>query len=210
MGMELSKEYERVVLFDADSLVVSTMPEVIEGSYTVAGVRAFSDHGALQNFHADHYGIKTYEDFSYKKDRQNYLNLGLVVACGQGFWKDWHELNLRCVSSVMNIDEGTFNMLVYDKYLNRLAVIDPPSAPYYYGTCSAWGENGAWESWGSIEIEGEALYLNNIYGVKKQVKVLHEAGHGDPRTSVDERMNLDSLFQKSVADFLRKISTWNA
>ena len=206
-GRELSKSYERVVVFDADSVIVSRLDEIINLPYTVAGVRAFSDHGALQNFSPDSEGVKIYEGFCKDKNRQNWLNCGLTAAHSQEFWNDWHETNLKYVSTIHNMDEGTFNKLVYEKYLESLLVLDSPNSSVYYGTASTWGEKTAWDSWKSIELKDEKLYLKNVYGKEKQVKVLHEAGHGFPSTSIGGRFNYDKLFQPEVANFLKRITS---
>jgi len=204
IGKELSKQYERVVIFDADSLVVSALPEILNLTYDVAGVRAFSDHGALQNYPANHIGIKNYETLA--GDTKKFLNGGFIAAQNSQFWDDWHNMNIEKVSTTFNIDEGTFNKLVLEKYTSSYQILDPVEAPFYYGTASTWGEKTAWESWKTIQLEDGRLYLKNVYGIKKQVKVMHEAGHGNPSEVPGGRFNYDKLFQPDVANFLKRIS----
>jgi len=204
IGKELSKQYERVVLLDADSLIVSTLPEILDLKYDVAGVRAFTDQGSLQNYPADFIGIKDYE--ALVKERQKFLNGGFIASQNPQFWDDWHKMNIECVSTTFNIDEGTFNKLILEKYSTSYQILDPIEAPYYYGTASTWGEKTAWESWKTIELKEEKLYLKNIYGNEKQIKILHEAGHGTPSEIPGGRFDYDNLFQPEVASFLKRIA----
>ena len=202
MGMELAKDFENVVLLDADSLIVARLTEVIDFSYGLAGVRAFTDHGALQHIPPEHPGIQAYEALH---KREKHLNGGFLACRDKSFWHSWDELNRLMVKDLFNWEEGTMNRLAYDKYKDSFLLLDPPEVPYYYGIAATWGTKTAWDSWGRIQLEDEKLYLENVYGVRKQVKILHEAAHGQAG-SPDGRFDLKRLFTKPVSSFLERIS----
>jgi hypothetical protein len=47
--------------------------------------------------------------------------------------------------------------------------------------------------------------MKNYYGIEKQIKVLHQAGHGQ-LGAASKKFDCDQLFTRKVSTFLKRIS----
>jgi hypothetical protein len=195
LGEHLAKDFEQIVIFDADQLVVATLDEILLDDYDIAAVRNRSDHNTVHldpNVH--------WFQVEGMVNLAQYMNIGIVSCRHRTFFTEWKHLNQQVRR--FDLDQGTFNMLAYNGHY-RAKMLDPPEAPYYYGVANSWGEKTPWDSWKTIALEDNKLYMNNIYGTKKHVKVLHKAGSGRMAAAAD-KFTAD-LFQSDVYDYLRRI-----
>lgn len=197
LGEHLSKEFEHVVIFDADQILSATLTELLTEYYDVAAPRNRSDHHSVHmESNLDLFQV------AGQVSKADYCNAGIISCRKPSFFTEWKLLNQQVRR--FDLDQGTFNMLAYNGHY-QMKMLDPPESPYYYGVANSWGQVTPWDSWKNITLEDGKLYLSNIYNQIKQVKVLHKAGSGR-MAEATEKFTRD-LFQPEVYDFLIAIST---
>ena len=158
---KLINDYECVVYFDADSIIVGPLDELFEeiSNYDVVCVRNNNDFG------------KAGKDEALSQQNRNidiYVNAGLVATKSKRFVRDWIENNRLYAELVPFGSQSVLNTII-DRY--KWSLVDHKDKPVYYGVSSLHGEQSHWESWKKIEVVGADLFLND-----KKVKVLHHAG----------------------------------
>jgi len=196
IGKTLSEQFSLVVILDSDSIITAPLEEVLANDYEVAGVRNRSDHGSVH--------METALDLFQvvgSVDKAHYLNAGLVACRAKKFFDDWAELNKTIHR--FDLDQGTLNIAAYTKGY-KTKMLDPPEAPYYYGVANSFGDKTAWDSWRTIRLEDNRLFMKNKDGQKKQVKILHRAGSG--RTAPPGEKFPEAFFDKSVYQYLCMIT----
>jgi len=150
-GKILSKDFDLVVHFDADSIVTCSLEELLAGDYDIAGVRNNDDFGDLR---------MSCQNIS----PNDYLNCGLVGSTRPEFWEEWHAANLATAHQYSLAENDVFNQLFYGgRYKTK--VLDRPDANCYYGITANPSR------WQEIELNNDMIFLHG-----KQVKVLHRAG----------------------------------
>lgn len=166
---QLIDEYQLVVRFDADSMIVGELDELLIAAtdYEVIGVRNNNDYGKA--------GI---DDPIAQKGAgtDHYLNAGLVATTSKAFLQEWMNLNVMFADMLPFAEQTVLNSLA-QKYTTL--IVDAPGTEVYYGVSGLYGngeENQShWDSWKDIHVVKGDLYL----GAKK-VKVLHHAGGFSP------------------------------
>jgi hypothetical protein len=209
VGLSLSKEYEHIVFFDADSLIVSKLTELLKEDYEIAGVRNLSDSGYVHSVPLSGAGVFKVPGI----EPEQYLNSGLISSKVSRFWGDWIKINKAMANEIFDQDQGTFNRIFYSGNY-KTHVLDPIDIPVHYGISSAWDNKMVWNSWGNIQLEDEELFIQSPQRdgskVKKQIKVLHMAGNQGLGDGVARPPPKDKTFnlppwQPEVREFLKKI-----
>ena len=164
---QLIDEYEWVVRFDADSMIVGELTELLAaikiGEYDVIGVRNNNDYG-MAGVHEpiSQKGVDTYE----------YLNAGLVATNSASFIAGWMDCNVMFGHMCPFGEQSTLNSLA-QKF--KTCILDRKESPVFYGVAGLYGNGHElethWDSWKEIIVAHGELYLDG-----KIVKVIHHAG----------------------------------
>jgi len=181
-------EFDMVVHFDADSMIVGKLDELLDEDnlkYDVIGVRNNNDYNQ-----AGKDGAITQESIPIQK----YLNAGLVGCTNKIFLKQWCDWNIRLANNLPFQEQSMLNDLVFNSP-HKLKILDPKESNVHYGISGLFGTETHWDSWLEISLnENKELILRN-----KTVKVLHHAG-GHQKNKLDFNM-----FSKEVGERLYEI-----
>jgi lipopolysaccharide biosynthesis glycosyltransferase len=185
VSYQLIDQYDMVVHFDADSMIVGKLDELLVESnleFDIIGVRNNNDFNkAGKDNPITNPGL----------DTQKYLNAGLVAITNKAFVEQWMVNNTEFGNQMPFQEQTVLNFMTKDW---KTKIIDPIESNVYYGISNLYGDNTHWDSWMDIQLIENELILNN-----KKVKVLHHGGgHG--------AIKLDfNLFNKEVKQHLNKI-----
>jgi len=161
---DLINRYEKVVRFDADSMIVGPLDELINAEgYDIIGVRNNNDY--------DRAG-KDSPITQFNVSVSDYMNAGLVATTSEAFLAEWMDVNLS-VGTLLPFVEQTVLNGIRRKY--KTLILDPKESDVYYGVSCLFGEDTHWDSWKHIHVVNKDLYLNG-----KKVKVLHHGGGFNP------------------------------
>jgi len=200
ISIKLADEYELVIHIDADSIIVDTLDELINGDFEVAGVRNNNDRGVAG---AQNHPCLVQQKNGYIEpvvDALNYVNAGLIASRNKKFWQDWIDGNKKGATLYHQYEQDVLNKLISTNRYN-FKLLDPINAPLYYGLASQYGDNGIhWKSWSNIKLLNDKLYLDG-----KKIKVLHQAGG----SGVFPKLQLDNLFKTEISSHLKKICQKN-
>ena len=185
VSYQLIDQYDMVVHFDADSMVVGDLDELLDPS----------------NLQFDLIGVRNNNDFNCAgKDRyisnpgqdpQQYLNAGLVAVTNKDVLEEWMTKNIAYGNTLPFQEQSVLNEL-HSNW--KVKILDPIEASVYYGISNLYGKHTHWDSWKEINLLGEELLLQG-----KKVKVLHHGGgHGAAKLDFN-------LFNTTVAQRLRII-----
>ena len=196
IAKRIYNDYDLVIHFDADSLIVSKLDELLLGDYDVAGVRNNNDYGTAGTSSPcliyTKNGIRENPEISIFK----YLNAGLIASTKKEFWDEWDYLNRSFnANNYFQYEQDIYNKIVYGNKYN-FKLLDPVYKQEHWGLSSAYGIKNHWETWKDIKIKDNELYLNN-----KHIRVLHQAGG----SGVLPKMQLDKLFNKETQEWLKEI-----
>lgn len=185
VSYQLIDQYDMVVHFDADSMIVGKLNELLDKSnleFDIIGVRNNNDF--------DKAG-KDNPITNLDLDIQKYLNAGLVAVTNKQFVEQWMMNNIE-FGNQMPFQEQTVLNLMASNWKTK--IIDTRESDVYYGISNLYGNNTHWDSWMDIQLIKNELILNN-----KKVKVLHHGGgHG--------AIKLDfNLFNNEVKQHLNQI-----
>ena len=183
---QLIDDYDMVVHFDADSMVVGKLDELLNESnleFDIIGVRNNNDYNRAGK---DHYITNP------GLDPQKYLNAGLVAVTNKLFLEDWMKRNIAYGNDMPFQEQSVLNEIASNW---KTKIIDPIESNVHYGTSNLYGERTHWDSWGSIKIINNELILNN-----KKVKVLHHAGGHHTINKLDF-----NLFNNEIKQYLTNI-----
>jgi hypothetical protein len=186
MSIRLAEDYDLVVHFDADSMLVDRIDELLIGDYDVAGVRNNNDFGTT--------GCHKSGMCLQGVPVNQYLNVGLVASTRIDFWREWIDKNKLWSKNLPLHENDVMNLIFYSgKYKTK--VMDPIEGDSYWGTSTQFGEKSHWDSWRKIQIKQDRLYLNN-----KRVKILHNAGGwGLPK------LQFEKLCEPDILQWLERI-----
>ena len=177
--------YDMVVHFDADSMVVGKLDELLDPinlNYDIIGVRNNNDFNqAGKDNPITNPGL----------DTQKYLNAGLVAITSKAFVEKWMHSNVEFGNNMPFQEQTVLNMLASDW---KTKILDSIDATVYYGISNLYGKQTHWDSWKDIQLVENELILNN-----KKVKILHHGG-GHGATKLDF-----NLFSNEVKQQLNKI-----
>jgi len=188
LGKKLFKDYDRIILMDADQLVTGPLTELIDSQWELAGVRSNDDQGRSRPLGAF---------CTPKIPWERYLNCGLCGVGKPSAWDKWDYLNRNHNPHMEDAEQGTWNELFYSgEYQTKL--LDPVDQNIIYGVAA----NSA--HWNSLYIEDNKIMLN-LTGTPKWVKVLHRAGVGGIGAPYNKFE--DSRFHPDVAAYLRRIKS---
>lgn len=185
VSYQLIDQYDMVVHFDADSMIVGKLDELLDEAnlnFDIIGVRNNNDYNqAGKDNYITNPGLNP----------QNYLNAGLVAVTNKSFLEEWMNQNVEC-GNQMPFQEQTILNQITPNWKSK--IIDPIGSSVYYGISNLWGDKTHWDSWKMINIINNELILNN-----KKVKVLHHGGgHGAQKLDFN-------LFSEETKQYLEKI-----
>ena len=185
VSYQLVDQYDMVVHFDADSMIVGKLDELLDESnlnFDIIGVRNNNDlNKAGKDNPITNSGL----------DTQKYLNAGLVAVTSKAFIKQWMLNNIEFGNQMPFQEQTVLNLMTNDW---KTKIIDPIESNVYYGISNLYGNNTHWDSWMDVQLIENELILNN-----KKVKVLHHGGgHGATKLNFN-------LFNKEVKQYLTQI-----
>ena len=198
VAQEVKKKYDLVVHFDADSVIVDPLDEILKADYEVAGVRNNPDFSYEINEHLLQFGINWLQ----------YINAGCVASTSDKFYDLWVDVNKsKYVHYFPYKEQDILNIIAYSDKFN-FKLLDPIDKPLYYGvsnvystftkplpeSCKTYRNLNFWESWQDIKVKKSGLYLNN-----KKVKILHQAG------GFNEKKLQPDIFNKETWKFIESI-----
>lgn len=163
----LIDRYERVIYFDADSIISGSLDELLSATdYDVVCVRNNNDYNMA--------GMD--EPITEGKEPHKYLNAGLVATTSKRFLNEWKEKNLSDGAVLPFMEQSVLNSIIGDFGDFNYLIIDGNGTNVYYGVSAQSGIKSHWDSWKEITIdEFGNLILND-----KKVKVLHHGGGFNP------------------------------
>ena len=182
-------DYDMVVHLDGDCVVAGPMDEFFNCDADIIGVRNNNSYGKAGSHpgititHLDPFGDGS------QIPMQGFINAGLIGANSKEFWEDWHDVNEQSDKIKRGVDpyahgigdeNDTLNQIFHcDRYTSK--VIDEQGSGVSYGLSSCWGNDprNHWESWSSIYVKDNGLYLDDpVTGETMRIKVMHQAGGG--------------------------------
>lgn len=185
LGKRLCNDYKKVILLDADQLIVGPLTELINSEWEVAGVRSNDDLGRSLPLGA----------FCTPKIKwEEYLNCGLCGIANAKAWNQWEHFNKTTSPHMGDAEQGTWNEVFHSGKYNK-KLLDPVDGNFIYGTAA----NSA--HWGSLRMDEDKVILN-LTGKPKWVKVLHRAGCGHIGNSCG-KFSFD--FEANVANYIQRI-----
>ena len=216
-----ANDYDMVVHLDADAVVAGPMDELFNCDADVIGVRnnnSFNKAGSHDGITIRH--IDPFGDGS-PIPMQGFINAGLVGVNNKEFWKDWQDVNEQSAKIKAKVDpyahgigdeNDTLNQLFHcDEYSSK--IVDEQGSGVSYGLSNCWGDdpNNHWESWLSIYVKDDRLYLDDpVTGEVMCIKVLHQAGGGLAGRLNKEaggfRNWLSSVVSDEVNDYLNEVT----
>jgi len=179
------EDYDMVVHIDGDCVVTGPMDDLFDSEEDLIGVRnnnsfdKASSHQGITIRHLPPFGNGDFIPV------QNFINAGLIASNKKEFWYDWHELNKEACRIKREVnpyahgigdEQDTLNQIFHSgKYTSK--IIDAMETGLSYGLSNTWGEETHWDSWKSIYVKDDGLYLDDpISGTPMHIKVMHQAG----------------------------------
>jgi len=211
---------EYVVHVDSDSLCLSRLDEILKFDYEIASARNNWD---------GHTGDERQNRPQCLWDLPNnkYVNCGLTATNSEKFLLEWIELNGQItksggIKSFSQADIQWYNYLFhYGGYKSKILDDTNPDSGVFYGPSmppvseeisktiedpphiiKEYGIN-SWESWKLIEYNEKD---GNFYLYGKKVKLLHQAGGGNPNTVIKCHLN---MFNDKTRAKLQEITGFN-
>jgi lipopolysaccharide biosynthesis glycosyltransferase len=182
---QLIDHYDIVIHFDADSMIVGKLDELLDESnleFDIIGVRNNNDYNkAGKDQFISNPGL----------DPQLYLNAGLVAITNKDVVEEWMNKNIEYANQMPFQEQTVLNHIAMNY---KTKILDPIESNVYYGISNLYGNNTHWDSWKDIHLIDNELVLNN-----KKVKVLHHGGGHDAK-----KLDFD-LFSDEVKNKLKQI-----
>ncbi len=198
--IDLIDDYDIVIHVDADSTIVGPLDEVMLGDYDVACVRNYTHKGSC--------GTTPFQTILNAPqlvpggfNTDNFFNAGLVATTSKEFILEWMEANKATgASSDENME---LNRIVNtDKY--KLKILDDVGSRVSYGLTNVWGVDTHWDSWKTLYVKDDRLYITNELGEELEVKVLHVAGGGDAKRRVFGALTMREWLMTWVPDDVKQ------
>jgi hypothetical protein len=175
--LKYSYDYDMTIGLDGDIIITGDLEEIVNSTEDVLCVRNMNSQGKAG---ADYWGntITLNDKIINSID---YANAGLVASNSKQFWEDWLRLNMILSATRYNglaDEQGSLNYIFHsNKYTTKF--LDGPSIKKSYGLTNVWGTNGNhWESWKSMYIKNNKIFLDDPVEGEIEIKVLHQAGGG--------------------------------
>ena len=181
ISLEVAKLHKKVIHFDADSIVLGRLDELLEFKEDVAVIRNNNDFDTASKFSDD---AVTYNN----SPPELYVNAGLIGSNNTSFWLEWIRQNNLYERTTLHNEQRVLNKIVQENLFST-TYLDSKDKKVHYGISSLYGENGYWESAKDIILKGEKFFLKD-----KQIKVWHQAGG----SQYFPKLNLNQFFTKEV------------
>ena len=180
------EEYGKVVILDADQLIVGPLTELLETDWELCGVRSNDDTGVS----------RPVGPFATSKiPWERYLNCGL---CGIGNIEAihlWQNYNKTMAPPMGDAEQGTWNEVFYSARWNSV-LLDPVESDVIYGTSANYAH------WRYMDYHDGKIWLD-LTGQPKWVKILHKAGVGGIGSPKDKFH--PNYFKPEVWSFIQEI-----
>lgn len=186
---QLIEQYNMVVHFDADSMIVGKLDELLDESnleFDIIGVRNNNDYNKAGK---DNYITNP------GQEPQTYINAGLVAITNKNVIEEWMNKNIEYGNQMPFQEQTVLNHISLNW---KTKIIDPINSDVYYGISNLYGYNTHWDSWKEIQLINDELILNN-----KKVKILHHGGgHGAKKLDFDlfndeVKLRLNTIYESN-------------
>jgi len=186
LGKQLRDQYKKVILLDADQIVVGPLNRIMEEDFDIVGIRNNTDWntaGGMQGF------------CTPQISWQMYVNGGLTGIANYSAWDKWDHLNRNHLPGVDD-EQSTFNELFYH-FGYKSSLLDPIESLVHYGV------SAPAPSWVGTFMEGDKIMID-MRGYIREMKIFHPAGGGyiAPCTG---KFSLDEWFPKDVSIRIKEI-----
>jgi hypothetical protein len=189
LGEQLKDKYKKIVLLDADQLIVGPLTELLTDESELAGVRSNDDTGI---------SLSCYSFETPKISWKEYLNCGLCSISNPEAWDVWKNLNNKHKPYMRDAEQGCWNELFHSKKFSA-TLLDPIDKDVIYGTAANF------HLWNKLSLNKKDQIVFNFLGKTKQVKILHRAGSGGIGTPFDKFKR--NLFSPAIARYLDLVTS---
>ena len=193
--------YDLVIHMDSDCTITGPLDEIFEGEYDLACVRNYTHNGSC--------GITPPQEciVPINLTIDTFMNAGFVSIKNKEFVNDW--LLGPYKSTWDGDDQNELNRIINtNKY--KVKILDDYNTNVTYGVSNCWGHNTHWDSWKTLYVEDDILYINNQLNQKIKVKILHFAGGKESRSRVFKGQNMREWLlnwvSPEVKEFILKIT----
>lgn len=190
VSKEVAKKYDRVIHFDADSMILGNLDELINAEEDVTVVRNNNDYDTASKF-TDKPVI--FNGCSPEK----YANAGLIASNKMEFWDYWIEQNAIFEHVMPYREQDVLNKILQENKFSS-NFIDSKDTKVHYGISCHYGEHTYWDSSKEIVFREGSFYLKD-----KIVKVWHQAGGSQHFP----KLNLTEFFSEETIIHLESLLT---
>jgi hypothetical protein len=189
VSKEVAQDFDKVVHFDADSIILGSLNEILEFDADVLTVRNNNDFNTASRYTDPPITVNNCAP-------ENYMNAGLIASKNRLFWDDWISCN-KFAHSYPYKEQDTLNILLQSGKYNHKC-LDPKDSSNHYGISCHYGEKSFWDS------SRDIMYKNGKFVLKdKVIKVYHQAG-GHQHFP---KLQLRTLFNEETAKEIERISS---
>jgi hypothetical protein len=189
-----SKKHQTVIHFDADSIILGRLDELLSFNTDIVGVRNNNDFRTASRFTDKPITINNCHP-------DQYMNAGLIGSNTIKFWEYWIEKNFQLARSMPYAEQDVMNLIIQEGGFS-FSCLDPIDSDVHYGISSHFGEHTFWDSSKLIKKVGSDFVLSaDVLKNNKKVKVYHQAGghHHFPK------LNFSNLFSEDTSLAIQEI-----
>jgi hypothetical protein len=188
VSLEIAKMHDRVIHFDADSIILGQLDSLLHFDTDVVGVRNNNDFGTASKFTDKPVTINNCLP-------SEYMNAGLIGSKTIKFWEYWIQKNFQLARSMPYAEQDVMNLIIQEGKFS-FSCLDSVEKDVHYGISCHFGDKTFWDSSKLIKKVESDFMLKN-----KKVKVYHQAGGHQ----YFPKLNLDNLFSKETSLSIQEI-----
>lgn len=191
VSSEVAKHFDKVIKFDADSMILGPLDGILEFTEDVCVVRNNNDFDTASMFHDPPALFNNCAP-------EDYYNAGLVGSTRPEFWDEWMVQNDLFERQLMHREQDVMNKLLQeqkDKYSK--VVLDSKDKPVHYGISCHYGKDTWWDSAKEFTYKDGEFFLKD-----KVVKVWHQAGG----SRYFPKLQLEKFFTPEIIKEIEKIT----
>lgn len=188
VSFEVSKIHEKVIHFDADSLILGKLDDIINFKEDIVGVRNNND--------LDRASKSSHQPITINNCHPSeYMNAGLVGSNKKEFWEFWISENSKYAQNFVFFEQDVYNLIIQSKKFS-FKCLDPKDSKFYFGVAGCMGSSTDWDNYKNMKkINGDYVVNNKI------VKVFHQAGG----SGYFPKLILNNFFSDEVVSDLTNI-----